>query len=111
MSQLFANRPTVSNLVASWDAHATYDDQPLEETALMRSPTYDLLVSDELPAMHVAAARTTHVEVEQHHETVLNTERRSAYEIVFILLAGAVAVLLAAPPLVQVLLAARGIQS
>jgi hypothetical protein len=37
-------------------------------------------------------------------------ERRSAYEIVFILLAAAVAVLLAAPPLVQVLLAARGVQ-
>lgn len=35
---------------------------------------------------------------------------RSAYEIAFILLAAAVAVLLAAPPLVQVLLAARGIQ-
>ncbi|MCW2923217.1 MAG: hypothetical protein JWM98_621 [Thermoleophilia bacterium] len=38
-------------------------------------------------------------------------EHRSAYEIVFILLATAVAVLLAAPPLVQVLLAARGIQA
>lgn len=37
-------------------------------------------------------------------------ERRSAYEIVFILLAAAVAVLLAAPPLVQVLLAAHGTQ-
>lgn len=37
-------------------------------------------------------------------------ERRSAYEIAFILLAAAVAVLLAAPPLVQVLLAARGIE-
>lgn len=41
---------------------------------------------------------------EQRHQ-------RSAYEIVFILLAAAVAVLLAAPPLVQVLLAARGIQA
>lgn len=38
-------------------------------------------------------------------------ERRSAYEIVFIMLAFAVAVLLVAPPLVQVLLAARGIQA
>ena len=37
-------------------------------------------------------------------------ERRSAYEIVFIMLAAAVAVLLAAPPLVQVLLAAHGQQ-
>jgi hypothetical protein len=37
-------------------------------------------------------------------------EHRSAYEIVFILLAFAVAVLLAAPPLVQVLLAAHGTQ-
>lgn len=35
-------------------------------------------------------------------------ERRSAYEIVFIMLAAAVSVLLAAPPLVQVLLAAHG---
>ena len=38
-------------------------------------------------------------------------ERRSAYEIAFILLAAAVAVLLAAPPLVQVLLAAHGTQA
>jgi hypothetical protein len=38
-------------------------------------------------------------------------ERRSAYELVFIMLAFAVAVLLVAPPLVQVLLAARGIQA
>jgi hypothetical protein len=38
-------------------------------------------------------------------------ELRSAYEIVFILLAAAVAVLLAAPPLVQVLLAANGVQA
>lgn len=38
-------------------------------------------------------------------------EQRSAYEIAFILLMAAVAVLLAAPPLVQVLLAARGIQA
>lgn len=37
-------------------------------------------------------------------------ERRSAYEIAFILLAAAVAVLLAAPPLEHVLLAARGIE-
>lgn len=35
-------------------------------------------------------------------------EHRSAYEIAFILLSAAVAVLLAAPPLVQVLLAAHG---
>lgn len=35
-------------------------------------------------------------------------ERRSAYEVVFIMLAAAVSVLLAAPPLVQVLLAAHG---
>jgi len=37
-------------------------------------------------------------------------ELRSAYEIVFILLAASVSVLLAAPPLVQVLLAAHGVQ-
>lgn len=37
-------------------------------------------------------------------------EHRSAYEIVFIMLAAAVAVLLAAPPLVQVLMAAHGTQ-
>lgn len=37
-------------------------------------------------------------------------EHRTAYEIVFIMLAAAVAVLLAAPPLMQVLLAAHGIQ-
>lgn len=38
-------------------------------------------------------------------------EHRSAYEIVFILLAASVAILLAAPPLVQVLLAAHGVQA
>ena len=37
-------------------------------------------------------------------------EHRTAYEIAFIMLAAAVAILLAAPPLVQVLLAAHGVQ-
>lgn len=38
-------------------------------------------------------------------------ELRSAYEVAFIMLAVAIAILLAAPPLVQVLLAAHGIQA
>jgi hypothetical protein len=37
-------------------------------------------------------------------------ERRTAYELVFLMLAASVSVLLAAPPLVQVLLAAHGTQ-
>lgn len=53
---------------------------------------------DEDPASAPAAADT-------------HRERRSAFEIAFILLTAAVAVLLAAPPLVQILLAARGIQA
>ena len=43
-----------------------------------------------------------------HEATDAHADRRSAYEIVFIMLAAAVSILVAAPPLVQILLAAHG---
>lgn len=80
---------------------------------------YDLLASDDdtvhdgeldlhaLPTralLHEALRAKLVAIIEQH-------EHRSAYEIVFLLLAFAVTVLLVTPPIVQVLLAARGVQS
>lgn len=63
---------------------------------------YDLLHRREI-AKELLRARLVRIAEQREH--------RSAYEIVFILLSAAVAVLLAAPPLVQVLLAAHGTQA
>lgn len=82
---------------AGWRAErrvAIHDDLPeVDYDLLRRRDIAKELLRDRLVRM-----------AEQRHQ-------RSAYEIAFILLAFAVAVLLAAPPLVQVLLAARGIQA
>jgi hypothetical protein len=71
-------------------------------------------VHDDLPAVDYDLLRRRDIAKELLRDRLVRMaeqrEHRSAYEIAFILLAAAVAVLLAAPPLVQVLLAARGIQ-
>jgi len=64
--------------------------------------TYDLLRRRDI-AKEVLRSRLVALAEQREH--------RSAYELVFLMLAFAVMVLLAAPPLVQVLLAARGIQN
>jgi hypothetical protein len=71
-------------------------------------------IHDDLPAVDYDLLRRRDIARELLRDRLVRMaeqrEHRSAYEIAFILLAAAVAVLLAAPPLVQVLLAARGIQ-
>jgi hypothetical protein len=81
---------------SSWAEHqgaAVDDDLPHVD--------YDLLRRREI-AKELLRVRLVRIAEQRHH--------RSAYEIVFIMLAFAVAVLLTAPPLVQVLLAAHGTQ-
>lgn len=71
-------------------------------------------IHDDLPAVDYDLLRRRDIAKELLRDRLIGMAEqryhRSAYEIAFILLAAAVAVLLAAPPLVQVLLAARGIQ-
>lgn len=86
---------------------------------LPRSSTYEVLHADapdwfgeDLPEVDYDLLRRRDIARELLRARLVamaeRRERRSAYEIVFIMLAAAVAVLLAAPPLVQVLLAAHG---
>ncbi|MEO6866539.1 MAG: hypothetical protein ABI200_00800 [Gaiellales bacterium] len=95
-----------------------------EEAVRPSSFTYDLLREDaqtwaedgsQLPDVDYDALRRRDIARALLRDRLVaiaeRRERRSAYEIVFILIASAVAVLLAAPPLVQVLLAANGIQA
>jgi hypothetical protein len=63
---------------------------------------YDLLRRRDI-ARELLRARLVSIAEQRQH--------RSAYELVFLMLAAAVAILLAAPPLVQVLLAAHGTQA
>ena len=63
---------------------------------------YDLLRRRDI-AKELLRARLVSIAEQRQH--------RSAYELVFLMLAAAVAILLAAPPLVQVLLAAHGTQA
>lgn len=119
------NTPTtsVSNLIPVWDEAAdggswhpdhageavrqslrppSMVEQLLDEPApLPTAPHYDTMHVRDI-ARELLRARLVAIAERR--------ERRSAYEIVFILLAASVAVMLAAPPLVQVLLAAHGVQ-
>lgn len=96
--------PTEPVPAASAYAVDTNDDRPAAGPAIHRDlpeVDYDLLRRRDI-AKELLRDRLVSMAEQRYH--------RSAYEIAFILLAAAVAVLLAAPPLVQVLLAARGIQ-
>lgn len=112
-----------------------FDDAPAERRAVF---AYDLLreePADATPVGHLTAARNPAGELDDEGLPVVDydalrrrdiarellrarlvglaeqREHRTAYEIVFIMLAAAVAILLAAPPLVQVLLAAHGLEA
>lgn len=76
-------------------------DEPVRIHDDLPAVDYDLLHRREI-AKELLRARLVRMAEQREH--------RSAYEIVFILLATAVAILLSSPPLVQVLLAARGVQ-
>ncbi len=92
--------------VSSASAYAVDDDL---DQGRQRSPA----IHQDLPAVDYDLLRRRDIAKELLRDRLVamaeQREHRSAYEIVFILLAAAVAVLLAAPPLVQVLLAARGV--
>lgn len=89
---------------------SAYAVDPLDERAEVRGPG----IHEDLPAVDYDLLRRRDIAKELLRDRLVamaeQRHHRSAYEIVFILLAAAVAVLLAAPPLVQVLLAARGVQ-
>lgn len=136
---LQAHLSTVSNLVPTWELSEDLaggswrpDHGIVLEQSLRRSPYKFLdqdsesLVQKEMVSRvlaNVDEEGLPKVDYELLHRREIAREllrsrlihlaemrgHRSAYEIAFILLAGAVAVLLVAPVLVQVLLAARGI--
>ena len=78
------------------------------EVALPTRPVaYDLLSED---AFGLADVISTPRDAASD-EPLVTGERRSAYEIAFLMLAAALAILVATPPLVQLFLAMRGIQA
>jgi hypothetical protein len=95
----------------------TWAERHVTERPVRPSITEELVADriDELPKVDYDDLRRRDIARELLRARLVaiaeRRERRSAYEIVFIMLAFAVAVLLVAPPLVQVLLAARGIQA
>lgn len=92
-------------------APSMYAVDPLDED---RDDDRSIGIHEDLPAVDYDLLRRRDIARELLRDRLVRMaeqhEHRSAYEIAFILLAAAVAILLAAPPLVQVLLAARGIQ-
>ena len=101
---------TVSNLVMTFDEPAMPPAEPA------RMPMYDLLALDRAtdwtPAHEdVQGTDVAHAERLLSTHTEPATERRSAFEIAFIVLACALGIMVATPPLVQLFLAMRGIQA
>lgn len=78
---------------ATWAEQSTHDDAPEVD--------YDVLRRRDI-ARELLRARLIHLAEQREH--------RSAFELAFLMLIAAVAVLLAAPPLVQVFLAMHGTQ-
>jgi hypothetical protein len=93
-------------------SYAALDEPELAEPDL-HVAVHEL--ADDLPLVDYDALRRRDIAKELLRARLVaiaeQREHRTAYEIVFILLAAAVAILLAAPPLVQVLLAAHGVQA
>ncbi|MCW2973483.1 MAG: hypothetical protein JWN72_1756 [Thermoleophilia bacterium] len=127
---------TVSNLVMTFDEpamppaesarmpidppmHRDVVDGPVltgRSTLDTRSFTYDLLALDQATDWTPEHEDVRDTDV-AHAERLLGThaeiaaERRSAFEIAFIVLACALGIMVATPPLVQLFLAMRGIQA
>ena len=94
---------TVSNLVMSWDPPGTeaHDGGGSRvEGAVLIAPSYQLLAEE-------AEAPLGDVDDLGYQAP----ERRSAFELAFLMLAAALAILVSTPPLVQLFLAMRGIQA
>ena len=109
---------TVSNLVMTFDEPAMPPAEPARMPSTTSTPsfTYDLLALDQAtdwtPAHEdVQGTDVAHAERLLSTHTEPATERRSAFEIAFIVLACALGLMVATPPLVQLFLAMRGIQA
>jgi hypothetical protein len=106
-------RSTVSNLVMTFDEPAVSAPAPM---TLPRSFSYDLLALDEATdwvedgVLGLEAGAASHPQLPRNDAEFVR-ERRSAFEIAFLMLAAALAILVATPPLVQLFLALRGIQA
>lgn len=113
-------RATVSNLVMTFDDAAGPLPDPRPRAVAPprpRSFSYDLTALDEATDWanadldDVLGAGSTLRDATEFHPTEADgglQERRSAFEIAFILLAGALAIMVATPPLVQLIDALRG---
>jgi hypothetical protein len=106
-------RPSAFNFSALEEREESWDDRRRGAIAdVLASPGRD---DDGMPVVDYDALHRRDIAKELLRARLVSIaeqrEHRTAYEIVFILLAAAVAVLLAAPPLVQVLLAAHGVQA
>jgi len=112
-------RATVSNLVMTFDDAAGVLPDPRPRAVAPPRPrgfSYDLAALDEStdwasgpvddPYALDAPSRDAHEFHPTDHGAL--QERRSAFEIAFILLAGALAIMVATPPLVQLIDALRG---
>lgn len=91
-------------------------ERPSHAAMLDQDPTRAVALDHEgLPIVDVEALRARDVARELLRARFLaigeRRERRSAWEVAFIMLAAAIAVLLTAPPLVQVLLAMHGVEA
>lgn len=101
---------TVSNLVMTFEETAMPPAKPA------RMPMADLLALDrstnwtpeQEPVFDTDVAHAERLPSIEHAHA---PERRSAFEIAFIVLASALGVMVATPPLVQLFLAMRGIQA
>lgn len=86
----------------------------LDEDEQTWAEAHDPVLDENLPSVDYDALRRRDIARELLRARLVaiaeRRERRTAYELVFLMLAASVAVLLAAPPLVQVLLAAHGTQ-
>lgn len=126
-----AARPSISNLVPVWDSGA--DETGAGSYVPEAAPAAVARAVTTRPARRIAppeqfdAAREVEPRVSAFSyllereedagpddlpiELDERAERRSAFEIAFLMISGALSVVLAAPPLVQILLAAHGTQA
>jgi hypothetical protein len=95
--------PSIAHLLASEDVivAAVAPDEDHTQAHPHVGPELDVLQRRDI-ARELLRARLRHA--------LDVRERRSAWELAFLMLIGALCVLLAAPPVVQIVLAARGVQ-
>lgn len=126
MDPALASRTTVSNLVMTFDDPATAVavpdrsaapfEQGYDDATKLRMRAYDLLAPDPAfdtvnePWHDTSVGATAAVRLPDEADDHMH-DRRSAFEIAFILLAAALAILVATPPLTQLFLALQGVRA